>query len=191
MSTEFDSLVSLSDWSSKLAELLAASRSAAEQSDEQRLVIARRLTEFIAHSHPATPEIHRLDEIASAAARSLAEHVSSDAAERIGSRTALLEILTGELDAIRLRTDATALPSSSSIAELAAKLSTIAQDAGALARLRAGNPQSTGEIRARIGLLAATLADLHAAIVSRWPVPAEPGVDASGTVFPEGMRGRP
>lgn len=191
MSTEFDAINSASEWSGKLAELLAASRSAAEQSDDQRLAVARRLTDFIAHSHPATPEIHRLDEIASAASRALLEHVATDAIGRIASRTALLEILAGELDTIRSQANSAALPSASSIAKLAASLTAIAQDAGALARFGAGNPQDAGEIRARITRLANTLADLHQAFLSLATEPAEPGARPSGTVIPEGMRGRP
>ena len=191
MLTEFDAINSPSEWSDKLAELLAVSRAAADQPDEERLAVARRLTDFIAKSFPATAEIHRLDEIASGAARALAEQVSSDAMGRIASRTNLLEILSRELDAIRSRTLPDSVPPASTVADLASSLSTIAEDAAALGRFRVGNPQSTEEFRVRIGRLATTLADLRAAFLSLAPVPAEPEVNASGTVIPEGMRGRP
>lgn len=191
MSTEFDSLQSASEWSAKLAELLAAARAAAERSDEERLAVAHRLTDFIARSYPANEEIRRLDEIASAAARALAEQVLTDAMGRIASRTAILETLTGELEAIRSRTLLVSLPSASQIADLASSLATIAEDAGALARLRAGKPQDTGEFHGRIGRLATTLGEIQAAFRSLASAPAEPGVRASGTVIPEGMRGRP
>lgn len=191
MSTEFDSLQSASEWSAKLAELLAAARAAAEGSDEERLAVAQRLTDFIASSFPANEEIRRLDEIASAAARALAEQVSTDAMGRIASRTAVLETLTGEFEAIRSRTLSVSLPSASQIAELASSLATIADDAGAIARFRVGNPQNTEEFHVRIGRLATALAEIQAAFRSLAKVPAEPGVSASGTVIPEGMRGRP
>jgi len=191
MPTEFDTLTSLSDWSTKLAELLAASRSAAEQPDNVRLAVARRLTDFIAHSYPATAEIRRLDELASAAARALAEHVSSDAIERIASRTALLEILAGELDAIRSRADSGVLPSASSFADFASTLTAIAQDAKALARFRAENPKNSSEIRVRLGRIASTLADLRASFLPLSAFQPEPEPDAPGTVIPDSHRAKP
>jgi len=191
MPTEFDNLTTISDWSTKLAELLSASRAAAEQPDDSRLVVARRLTDFIAHSYPATPEIHRLDELASAAARALAEEVSKGAIDRIASRTALLEILAGELDSIRSRADSGRLPSASSIADVAGTLTAIAQDAKALARFRAENPQNASEIRVRLGRIAAALSDLCASFLPLSAVQPEPEPDAPGTVIPDSHRAMP
>jgi len=190
MSTEFDTLTSLSDWSSKLAELLSASRAAAEQPVDIRLAVARRLTDFVAHSHPATPEFHRLDELASAAARALAEHVAADAVERIASRTALLEILAGELTAIRSRADSRKLPSAVSIASLANNLSAVADDAKALARFRAENAEIDNQFPSRIIRLADALADLRTSFLALNSSSPEPGVGASGTVIPDETRAK-
>jgi hypothetical protein len=191
MPSEFDNLTSLSDWSAKLVELLSASRAAAEQPDDIRLAVVRRLTDFIAHSYPATPEIHRLDELASAAARALAEHVSSNAIDRIASRTALLEILAGELDAIRSRADSGPPPSASSIANVASTLTAIAEDAKAIARFRAESAENAPEIRARLARLATTLTDLHASFLALSSIRPEPEPGPPGTVIPDSHRANP
>lgn len=189
MSTEFESLVSLSDWSAKLDELLRAARAALEADDQARLAIADRLNAFIAHSFPPSPEIRKLDDLARAASKALAERVASDAVERLAGRAALLEILAGELGAFRSQ-HTPALPTEE-IASVARGLARIAEDANALARFRVADPIDPNELRMRIERIARSLDDLK----SSWkrfdardthsrPAP-------SGTVLPEEAQGQP
>lgn len=191
MSTEFDSLTSVSDWSTKLTELLSAARAAAEQSDDARLSVARRLTDFIAHSFPASPEILRLDEIASAAARSLSEQVSADATDRIASRSALLELLAGELLAVRSRTNLERPPSDAVLSDLAGDLAALAADARDLVALRRQGAQGPERVHARFSRLAESLADLHASIRGLVGKTGEPPSRSSGTVLPSETRDEP
>ncbi|MBN8598265.1 MAG: hypothetical protein J0L78_11385 [Planctomycetes bacterium] len=189
MSTEFESLVSFADWSNKLDELLRGARAALEADDESRLAVAQRLTAFVSHSFPASPEIRKLDDLARDAARALAEDVASDAVERLSGRAALLEILAGELAAVRSR--ASSIAPAEEIASVARRLAGIAEDAKALARFRAANPLDPLGVRTRIERISRSLKDLHASWKRFDPSGLEPVTDSPGTVHPEEARDQP
>lgn len=98
--SEFDGIDGFDGWSAKLSELLQASQEAA-QADEwpPRLVAANRLTEFMARSHPNTPDILGLDEIANQAAAGLLRQTIEERLQAIAGRQADLVRLTKKIAA--------------------------------------------------------------------------------------------
>lgn len=191
MPTEFDSLSTVSAWSAKLAELLEAARAATEEGDEARLAAARRLTDFVAHSHPASPDIQRLDQVAAFAARALAERIAHDAVDRIASRTAMLDSCSAELRAIRDHVNKAAPAAIASIADLSERLSIVASDAAALVNSGPADLEDSGGVQSRIDRLVNSLFELHAAFRIFSSLRSEPSRDGSGTVIPEVSRASP
>ncbi|MGH7241930.1 MAG: hypothetical protein ACREJD_00750 [Phycisphaerales bacterium] len=189
MTSEYDTLSTLADWSAKLAELLDAARVASDGDGDSRLAVVRRLDAFIAASQPGTDEIRQLDRVASAAAHELADRIVDGAIEQIALRTSALDSLASQLVAIRAQAEARQVPSATAISELADRLARVAEDAGAIARVRSENAGDFSQLNGRIVQLASALSDLRVAFLSLSAKRQEPGPNAFGTVIPEGSRG--
>lgn len=191
MTSEFDSISAYSEWTAKLDELLIAARAATEQSEEARLAVARRLLDFVARSQPASPEMSRLDQLATEAARALATHGASESARRIAERSPLLESLAADLRSIRENADASTQVSQASLAEFTNRLAVAATEAAAIVRASLEPRSDPVVLRIRIDRLAALVAELQRAFGAPNSRASEPSDPASGTVLPSGLRAAP
>ncbi|HEB61131.1 MAG TPA: hypothetical protein ENJ06_04830 [Phycisphaeraceae bacterium] len=96
--SEWDNINSLEGWQNKLQSLLTESEAAARSDDiDERLQMNRRLTEFILHSHPNTPEILRLDRIAEQARSGLMRATIEERLAELAARTGELARLNKQL----------------------------------------------------------------------------------------------
>jgi len=89
--SEFDGIKGFDGWSKKLEELLVAAAKASQTAGHaERFEQSRRLREFIRESHPTTPDIEALDEIAKKAAIGLLEQSIDDRLKSMAERDAEL-----------------------------------------------------------------------------------------------------
>lgn len=99
--SEFDSLVTISDWGEHLAGMLdEASAATRAKDDAKRLSIAKRLREYVKKSPPLLEGTARLDALALEASTRLGDSVIDDAVERIRGRTAEFLALKKQIEAI-------------------------------------------------------------------------------------------
>lgn len=92
--SEFDGIEDYEGWSAKLGELLTEAEGIAQEGLEPRLNLSRRFMDFIIHSHPATPEIRMLDELADRARESLLLATIDERIAAISNRNSELIRLT-------------------------------------------------------------------------------------------------
>jgi hypothetical protein len=95
--SEWENIQGMDGWRMKLSELLKEAEGAAQHGDlAARLALSSRLTEFIVHSSPNTPEILALDGIADQARAGLLRLTIEERLAEISARTADLARLTKE-----------------------------------------------------------------------------------------------
>lgn len=158
MASEFDTLSTFSDWSARLADILAQAREATDT--DARLAAARRLEEFMARSSPSSPEIEGLDRLAEEAAKSLSRRALEDAVAGIKSRTASVASCAQELDSAR-ESRSKGQFGSPSVGAALDRMTQLVESARSLARAEAGNPHDSEALRAQIGRLLEALVDLR------------------------------
>jgi hypothetical protein len=100
MSNEFSDITGVEAWAKKLDELLGVAEQAAEANDgAARRDIRTRLKDFILHSRPESPEISRLDTIASETRTALAMESITERIAAIAKRSSDLVRFTKEFQA--------------------------------------------------------------------------------------------
>ncbi len=98
--SEWDNIQDFDGWKSKLADLVTEAEAAARNTDvEARFALSSRLTEFIIHSSPNTPEIMALDAIAERTRAGLMQLTIEERLAAISARTGELARLTKEFQA--------------------------------------------------------------------------------------------
>lgn len=98
--SEWENIQGVDGWRMKLTDLLKEAEAAGQQTDlASRLALANRLTEFILHSSPNTPEILALDGIADQARAGLMRLTIEERLAEISARTGELARLTKEFQA--------------------------------------------------------------------------------------------
>lgn len=158
MPSEFDTLSTFSDWSSKLAEILAAARDAAD--NDARIGAARRLEEFMARSGPATPEIEALDRAAAESAKALARRALEDAVTGIASRFDSVSTQMSQLESIRAAAS-NARIAPASVGAALDRLSRLVAEARSLVPDSAANPGDSEALRVHIGRLLEALIEFQ------------------------------
>ncbi|MBX3389110.1 MAG: hypothetical protein KF691_06600 [Phycisphaeraceae bacterium] len=158
MPSEFDTLSTFSDWSTKLAEILAAARDATD--DDARMSAARRLEEFVARSTPNSPEIDSLDRMAADGANALCRRAFEGAVDGLRSRTASVAARAQELDSIG-KSAAKGRVDPKSVGAALDRVSELVEEAKSLGRAAGANPGDSEALRTHIGRLLEALLDLR------------------------------
>jgi len=107
--SEWENIQGLDGWRMKLTDVLKEAEAVAQHSDlASRLALAHRLTEFILHSSPNTPEILALDGIADQVRAGLMRLTIDERLAEISARTGELARLSKEFQAQAAATTASA-----------------------------------------------------------------------------------